>query len=97
MTCTYLDLDCDVNAIGEIITIYFGRSFIYSFYKTLMYYRSKKKKKKRNTPTNSNTNYRREMKLVPINKDYCLLSFDVFKFSLGGRLHEGVLTLIFSK
>ena len=30
----------------------------------------KKKKKKRNTPTNFNTNYRREMRLVPINMNY---------------------------
>ena len=33
----------------------------------------KKKKKKRNTPINFNTNYRREMKLIPINVDYFLL------------------------
>ena len=33
---------------------------------------SVKKKKNRNTFTNSDTNYRREMKLVPINMDYCL-------------------------
>ena len=39
-----------------------------------------------------NTNYHREMKLVPINMDYCLLLFDAFKFSLGGHLHEGPLT-----
>ena len=44
-------------------------------------------KKKRNIPSNFNTNYRKEMKLVQINMDYCLLSFDAFKFSLGGRLH----------
>ena len=29
--------------------------------------------KTKNTPINSNTNYRREMKLIPINMDYCLL------------------------
>ena len=29
--------------------------------------------KKRNTPIYFNTNYRREMKLVPIIMDYCLL------------------------
>ena len=33
----------------------------------------KKKKKKKNTSTYFNTNYRREMKLVPIIMDYCLL------------------------
>ena len=32
-----------------------------------------KSKKKRNTPIYFNTNYRREMKLVPIIMDYCLL------------------------
>ena len=38
---------------------------------------------------NSNTYYRWEMKFIPISMDYCLLSFDAFKFSLGIRLHEG--------
>ena len=51
-------------------------SYMYS-----MYSRSKKKQ---NTPTNSNTNYRREMKLIPINMDYCLLQFDPLKFFLRG-------------
>ena len=31
------------------------------------------KKKKKNTPIDLNTIYRREMKLVPIIMDYCLL------------------------
>ena len=35
----------------------------------------------------SHTNYRREMKLVPIIMHYCLLQFDALKFSLGNRLH----------
>ena len=47
----------------------------------------KKKKKKRNNPTNSNTNYRREMKLVPIIVDYCLLQFGTSNFFLRVRLH----------
>ena len=47
------------------------------------------KKKKRNTPSNSNTNYRREMINVPIIMDYCLLQFDALKFVLGVRLHGG--------
>ena len=33
---------------------------------------SVKKQKKKNTPINFNTNYRREMKLIPIDLDYCL-------------------------
>ena len=45
--------------------------------------------KKKNTPNNFNPNYRTEMKLVPINMDYCLLQFDVLKFFLGVRLHGG--------
>ena len=40
-------------------------------------------KKKRNTPIYFNTNYRREMKLVPIIMDLCLLQFDAFKFFFG--------------
>ena len=32
--------------------------------------------KTQDTPINSQGNYRREMKLVPINMDYCLLEFD---------------------
>ena len=46
------------------------------------YSRSKKKK-----TINSNTNYRRKMKLVPIDMDYCLLQFDALKFLLGIHLH----------
>ena len=45
--------------------------------------------KNRNTPINSNTNYRREMKIIPINMDYCLLQFDALQFFLGVRLHGG--------
>ena len=51
-----------------------------------MYSRSKKK---RNTPIYFNTNYRTEMKLVPIIMDYCLLQFNALKFFLSIRLHGG--------
>ena len=47
------------------------------------------KKKKLNTPINSNTNYRREMKLVLINMDYSLLQFEALKFFLGVCLRRG--------
>ena len=47
-------------------------------------------KKKWNTLSNSNTNYRREMKLVPISVDYCLLQFHTLKFYLGVHLHRGL-------
>ena len=50
-----------------------------------------KKKKNQNTPINCNTNYLTEMKLIPINVDYCLLKFDALNFFLGVRLHEGSL------
>ena len=35
------------------------------------------------------TNYRREIKFIPINLDDCLLLFDAAKFFLRGRLHGG--------
>ena len=44
-------------------------------------------KKKRNTLINSNTNYRREMKPIPVNVDYCLLQSDALNFFLEVRLH----------
>ena len=50
---------------------------------------------KKTTPFNSSTNYRREIKLVRINMDYCLLQFDDLKFFFGVRLHGG-WSLIFS-
>ena len=55
---------------------------------SLMYSQSvKKEKKKRNIPNNSNTNYRREMELVPINMDYYLLQFDASNALYGhGRI-----------
>ena len=40
-------------------------------------------KKKRITPAHSNTNYPKEMKLVPINIQYNLLQFNSLKFALG--------------
>ena len=43
----------------------------------------------KNTPINSNTNYGREMKHVPINMDYCLLQFGALKFFLKVPLHVG--------
>ena len=45
-------------------------------------------KNKRKTPINSNANYRKEMKLVPINMNYCQLQFDALKFFLGLRLNK---------
>ena len=42
---------------------------------------SQKKKKNRNTLIYFSTNYRTEMKLVPIIMDYCLLQFDALKLS----------------
>ena len=35
------------------------------------------KKIKENTTVNFNKNYRRQIKLLPINTEYCLLKFDV--------------------
>ena len=49
-----------------------------------------KKKKRKKKLFKSNTNYCREIKLIPINMDQCLLSFDAFKFSLESRLHGDV-------
>ena len=42
---------------------------------------------KQNIPINSNANYRKEMKFVLIDMDYCLLEFDALNFFLGVRLH----------
>ena len=49
----------------------------------------KKKKKKGNTPIYFNTNYRTEMKLVPIIMNYCLFQFNALKFFLRSNL-QGV-------
>ena len=56
-----------------------------------------KKNMIRNTPIYFNTSYCTEMKLVPNNRDYCLLQFDALKFVLEVCLHGGLyLTLFFS-
>ena len=44
---------------------------------------------KRNAPTYFYTNYRTEIKLVPVIIDYCLLQFVAIKFFSGIRLHGG--------
>ena len=45
---------------------------------------NKKKRKKEEHPyIYFNTNYRREMKLIPINIDYFLLQFEALKYFLG--------------
>ena len=49
-----------------------------------------KKEKKRNTSINFTVNYRREMKLIPMNMDYYLLQFDALKFFLGVLYMEGL-------
>ena len=45
--------------------------------------------KKGTPPTNFDINYRREIKLVPIIMDYCLLQFNALKFVLGVCPHRG--------
>ena len=47
-------------------------------------------KKKKKKLIYFSTNYRTEMKLVPIIMDYFLLQFDYLKFSLGVRFHGGL-------
>ena len=54
-----------------------------------MYSRSKKRKRKEKKHLYFNTNYRTEVKLVPIFMNYCVLQLDTLKFFLGVRLHEG--------
>ena len=49
----------------------------------------KKKRRRRNIPNNSKTNYRREIKLIPINMD--LLQFEILSVFLGVHLHRGFL------
>ena len=49
------------------------------------------------TISNFYTSYQREMELVPIKRDYWVLLYDAFKFSLEGRQHvRFYLTLILS-
>ena len=67
-------------------------SYIYHFqYSTVIIKRTviNLNLKKKDTPINSITNYRSEVKLIPINMDYCLLQFDDLKFFSGVRLHKG--------
>ena len=52
-----------------------------------------KKEKKKNTRIHFYTNYRTEIKLVPIDIDYCLLQFDALKFFLGVRRHGELLDI----
>ena len=58
--------------------------FIFQQSKHMNYNRSNKKQ---NTPINSNTNYPRELKLVPINTNYCLFQLDALKIFLRVHLH----------
>ena len=51
----------------------------------------KKRKINRNIPIYFNTNFRTEMKLVPIIMDYYLLQFDALQLFLKIRLHGGSL------
>ena len=48
-------------------------------------------KKKRNIPIYFSTNYRAEIKLVPIIMDYSLLQFHALNLFLGVNLHRGSL------
>ena len=50
---------------------------------------AKKRKKKRKTLIYFTTNYRTEMKLIPIIMDYYLPQIYALKFFLGVRLHRG--------
>ena len=54
----------------------------------LFHVQSAKGKKKGIRQCISIQNYHREMKLVPIIMNYCLLHFDALKFFLRVRLHE---------
>ena len=51
--------------------------------------KKKEKEKKRKTLIHFNTNESSEMKLIPINVDYCLLQFEALNFFLEVRLHGG--------
>ena len=58
------------------------------FYNCLTLYSQPKKTKKKITFVNSNSNHRRERKLVPVYIDYCLFQFHALKIFLGIRLHS---------
>ena len=47
--------------------------------------------KKQSTPINFITNYRKEIGLISINMDYCLLQVSALKFILSVRLRGGSL------
>ena len=64
-------------------------SFRFKVFNYLCTVDKKKKRKKLNTPVYFNTNYRTDMKLVPIIMVYCLLQFDALKLFLGARLRGG--------
>ena len=49
--------------------------------------KKKTKKKKKKKPIYFNTNYRKEMKQIPIIMDYCPLQFNVLKFFLRVSVH----------
>ena len=84
----------------SLLMFYHNRMSVYickiesSFVKLITQYLSSTvgQKKKWNIPTYSKTNYRREMKLIPINMDYCLLYFDALIFFLGVLSSLGVST-----
>ena len=79
-----LEIKCGFSAqIKEYNKHFF---YIQHFLICITHSRSKNKKinKKRNTLINSNANYRREMKLIPIKMYYCLLKFVASQFLLGG-------------
>ena len=79
-----------INTMKECSFFYNAGVNVSTFAEFMLKYtvsQKKRKKRKRNTPIYFNTNYRLEMKLVPIVMDYCLLQFDVLKFFLKVRLH----------
>ena len=83
--CFFFELRIRAFCINLETALYYSLiTFMCSIFYThhFMYCRSKKN---RNTLTNCNKNLR-EMKLVPINMDYCLFQFDALKFVLGVHL-----------
>ena len=69
-----------------------GKSlFIFNFFNENSQIFKRNRKEKTKYPYFFYTNYRAEIKLVPIIMDYYLLQFDALKFFLGLRLHVGSL------
>ena len=68
---------------SSLLTVMYYDYFVYLCTRavSVMYNRSKeeRKKRKRNDSIYFNTNYRTEMKLLPIIMDYCRLQFNVLK------------------